>query len=421
MMDKRSIIGFVLLAALLTFWMSWNSKNSEKEQAAKKRSEDSIAKIEQEKQPVTEKNAVISSDTSLNKVLRDTLKFVNRDSLREVMGKASYGAFAGAAKGEDKPVILENEKIKLWIFPRGGRVGQVEIKGVKRYAPKGEVKQPLLLFTPDSTRFGLEFFDRDRRRFNSDSLFFTPESSNVSVKGNDSGSVRMRLYTDTSRAAYIEYLYTLRGNSFMAGVNITFSGCQSLFADDQGAIDLVWSMKTPQQEKTVENERAVSTVVFLFDGEEDVESLSETDDESKKLNGQVKWVSFKQQYFSSVLIANDHFANNAEGTVRVPSDPFSVKAMHAVVPVPFGGSEKETFPIRAYFGPNEYSELKSHGIFLDRQLSLGASIFGTLNRYVFIPLFSWLGDMFPFNYGLVILLLTVIVKIVLYPIAYKSF
>jgi YidC/Oxa1 family membrane protein insertase len=419
-MDRKTIIGFVLIATLLTVWMTWNSKKGQLEAEVKKRHDDSIERVNDSVKRVD--LAVANSkkkrfDDSIAAIAaKDTLHQYNPDSIRNAQRLEAYGVFKAASKGENKTITLENEKMKISILSKGGRIGQVELKGIKTWDGK-----PLILFGPDSSHFGIAFFDKSRRRFNTDSLYFSTDAKDVNVSGNDSGSVSMRLYTDSAKTNYIEYLYSLRGNTYMAGFVITFSGANTILADDQSSVDLEWTQKAPSQEKSLKNQQMVSTVSYLFDGEEEVEHLSVSEAETKPVTGELKWVSFRQQYFSSILIAGTHFTNGANVAVNIPSDPFHVKGMSTMVPVPFGRSAKESFPMRFYFGPNEYSELKSHGLHLENQIDLGWNFFGTLNRYVFIPLFSWLGDVFPNNYGLVILLLTIIVKIVLFPIAYKSF
>jgi YidC/Oxa1 family membrane protein insertase len=297
----------------------------------------------------------------------------------------------------------------------GGRIGQVELKGMKTSAG-----QPLVLFRNDSTHFGISFFDQDRRRFDTDSLYFSVEGKGFAVGGNDSNAIRLRLYADSAKTKYIEYVYSLRGNTYMLGCTANFVGFNSVLPPDEGTFDLEWSMNTPPQEKNIESERGVASVFYNFLGEEGIEYLSENKDEKKELTGEVKWISFKQQYFSSILIAETKFPNGVMVGVKKPSDPYTVKSMTALIPIPFGRTANESFPMHFYFGPNKFSELQSHKIHLEREINLGSSLFGWLNRNFFLPIFSWLGNNIA-SYGLVILLLTIIVKIIMFPIAYKSF
>lgn len=412
-MDKKSILGFVLIAVILVVWMTINSNNTAKEAALKKRYDDSVALASANQKALADMVAKHKAD-SIALLPKDTATVAGNDTMPAVVKPKVYVAFSTVSK-ENTPVVIENEKLKATIFPLGGRIGEVELKGLKTSAGK-----PLILFRADSTHFGISFFDKDRRRLNTDSLYFKIEGKGFAVAGNDSNAIRVRLYADTTQAKYIEYLYTLRGNSYMLGCTVSFVGLNDVFPSDQSYVDLNWSMYTPSQEKSITNERAVASVFYNFAGEEGIENLSHTESEKKDLTGEIKWISFKQQYFSSVLIAGTKFNNGVNVAVTLPSDPFLVKGMQTVVPISIGHSAQESFPMRFYFGPNKFSELKSHDIHLERQIDLGWGLFGWLNRFLFIPLFSFLGSHIA-SYGLVILLLTIIVKIVMFPIAYKSF
>jgi YidC/Oxa1 family membrane protein insertase len=417
-MDKKSIIGFVLIAVILVVWMTINSNNTAKEAALQKKKDDSIARVDSIRRVADAITAKRKADSiALLPKEKDTVQVVTVAGTDSVIiaPKKAYHVFDDALKGDNTPVVIENEKLKASIFPRGGRIGEVELKGLKTSAGK-----PLILFRPDSTHFGLAFFDKEDRRFNTDSLYFTIEGKGFSVAGNDSSSIAVRLYADTLKDKYIEYLYSLRGNTYMLGCTINFVGFDKVFPTSQSFVDLDWSMNTPQQEKAIKNEQAISTVYFNFAGEEGVEYLSVSENEKKDVTGELKWISFKQQYFSSVLIAGSKFNNGTKVSVAMPSDPFTVKRMGANVIIPLNRTAKESFPMRFYFGPNGFAELKSHGLHLERQIDLGWGLFGWLNRFIFIPLFSFLGSHIA-SYGLVILLLTIIVKIVMFPIAYKSF
>lgn len=412
-MDRRSLTGFIIIAVVVTVWMMYYQSNKKEEEAIAQHQADSIAYVDSVRQLEAAAKAKKSEDSLKKVVAADTT--LNLDSVREAGRLQPYGAFASSAKGNNSPVTIENEKMKIWIYPRGGKIGQVELKGLKTHSGK-----PLNLFFPDSTHFGMGFFDSKSRRLNTDTLYFASDDKNKVAAGKDSASVAFRLFADSAHTSYIEYRYTLAAQSYMPGLKVSFVNLNQVFST-QPNIDINWSMHTPQQEKTVKNERMVSTVYYYFDGEDALEDLDLAKDEKEKITGQPKWVSFKQQYFSSILIADTHFENSGEAEVNVPADPFTVKKMRATMPMPYKGAANESFGMHFYFGPNDYHQLKSYNMNFEKQLNLGWGIFGGLNRWVFIPVFNWLGEMIPNNYGLVILLLTIIVKIILFPIAYKSF
>ena len=402
--------------------MTINSNNNQKAALAQAHIQDSLNRIDSLSY-IAQKRKQDSINKIAAAIAKDTT--INQDSIKKVAvakEKLPYGAFYNSSKGENIPVVIQNEKLKATIYPRGGRIGEVELKGIKTSAGK-----PLILFSADSTHFGLAFFDQQRRRLNTDSLYFHAEGKGFTVEGKDSSAIAFRLYADSSNnSRYIEYLYSLRGNSNLVGCAISFVGFDKIFPDDQTDVDLNWSMNPPSQEKSIDNQRTVETVFYNFDGEEGVENLKEHGDDARGAtdadlkSANTKWVSFKQQYFSSILFAKNKFDKGAEMGIRTPTNLFEVKAMSTTLPIVLQHKATETFPMTFYFGPNKFSELKSYNLHFEREINLGVSIFGWLNRFIFIPLFTWLSSNIA-NYGLVILLLTIIVKIFLFPIAYKAF
>ncbi len=411
-MDRKSLLGLAIIALLLTLWMTWG--NGDKEDASvRQREEDSLAKIELLRQQEFAAIQKRKEDSLLAVAAKDTT--FNLDQYKEKQDRARLGFFYSASTGTNDPIVIENSKIKAQLYPLGGMIGQVELKGVKTHDGK-----PLLLFKPDSTRFGLEFFDVQRRRFQTDSLYFKSTVEATVATAKTPASIAWRLYADSSTTTYIEYKYTLKENDYMLGCVISFVGCDKLFASDAKILDLVWTQKMPTQEKNIKNERITATVHYRFNEDENLEYLSETEAEVKDVTGALKWVSFKQQYFSSFIIADKKFENGATLGVGLASDPFTVKTASALLPIPFNRTANESFGLKFYFGPNDFHQLESYDLMMEDEINLGWSIFGGLNRYVFMPIFDWLGS-FGWNYGLVILLLTFIVKIMLFPIAYKSY
>lgn len=411
-MDRKSLLGLAIIALLLTWWWSMNSNDNEAE-AERKRKADSVELVNLEAQKKAAEALKKKEDSLLAERLKDTT-FSMAKFLKEE-GEKKYGAFYPVSTGANEAIVMENSKVKATLYPRGGMIGQVELVGVK--TNKG---LPLLLFTADSTRFGLEFFDVQRRRFKTDSLYFQPTVTATKATAAAPASVTFRLPADSTNTSYIEYKYTLNENEYMVALNISFVGCERIFSSDTKAVDLVWVQKLPVQEKNLETERRASTVWYRFNEDENIENLSESESEAKDVTGNLKWISFKNQYFSSIVIADKTFDDGASLAIQTASDPFTVKTAAATLPIPFGKTGAENFGMKFYFGPNDYHLLQSYGLMLDRQIYLGWGIFGWLNKFIFIPVFDWLGS-FGWNYAIVILLLTIIVKILLFPIAYKSY
>jgi YidC/Oxa1 family membrane protein insertase len=411
-MDRKSLLGLAIIALLLTIWWSMG-KNDKQDEAEIQRKADSAYAANLDAQKKAAEAQKRKDDSLLLERAKDTT--FSLEKFQQEQGRAKYGVFYGASTGENNAVIIENSKVKATLYPRGGMVGQVELLGVKTHNG-----QPLLLYSADSTRFGLEFFDIQRRRFKTDSLFFKETVTAKKATATAPASVTFRLTADSLGTSYIEYTYTLKEDDYMLALNISFVGCEKIFSADTRFIDLVWAQKMPSQEKNLKNERMASTVWYRFHEDENIENLSESESEAKDVTGQLKWVAFKNQYFSSIIIADQKFDDGASLGISLASDPFAVKSATATLPIPYGKTSSENFGMKFYFGPNDYHLLKSYDLMLEREIYLGWGIFGWLNKFVFMPIFDWLGS-FGWNYGIVILLLTIIVKILLFPIAYKSY
>lgn len=386
--------------------MTYTSSTKEKEAQTAKRYNDSIARIENQKKAVEAAKAKQNADSIAKLVAQDTT--LNSDSLLAVKKLQAWGQFSSSASGDTGTIVLENEKLKAIISPRGGRITSVLLKGYRTYDTL-----PLYLYNADSSNFGLSFFDTQRRRISTDSLYFRQIKSSAE-------NVVMRLYADNSQDTYIEYNYSLSKSSNLVTCVLNFSNAGKLVSADQNEFLLNWGMHTPSQEKNLDNQRKASTLYYQLEGEDGVEELSLTEDETETPTGELKWVSFKQQYFTSTLIADTKFGRDATLTVRTPSNPRAVKAMGVETAIPISKEPIQHFGMKFYFGPTKYKELKELGLGFEKQIDLGSSILGWLNKELIMPVFTWLSTLFS-SYGIVILLLTIFVKILLFPIAYKSF
>lgn len=411
-MDRKSLLGLAIIAMLLTLWLTWD--NGDKAEEAKRLQEqDSLAKVDQLAREKFTADQKKKEDSLLAIAAKDSA--FDLGNYRESKVREKMGAFFSASTGTNTPIVIENNKIKATTLPLGGMIGQVELLGVKTHSGN-----PLILFTSDSARFGLEFFDVKRRRFKTDSLFFKGTVETAKATAAKPASVTYRLYADSLASTYIEYKYTLKENDYLVHLDISMVGCDKLFSSDTKILDLVWVQKYPSQEKNLKNERMVASVFYRFNEDENIENLSEAEPERKDVTGALKWVAFKQQYFSSIIIADKKFEDGANLGIAIPSDPFHVKSASATLPVPFNKTASEQFGLQFYFGPNDYHQLESYNLMLEQEIYLGWGIFGWLNKWVFMPVFDWLYG-FNWNVGIVILLLTLIVKILLFPIAYKSY
>jgi len=340
--------------------------------------------------------------------------------------KEQLGVFAGSAAGTKESYTIESDLLKLRFSSKGGKIDYVELKKYKTWDGR-----PLILMDDDSLHFGFHFF-MNNRDVNTDNLYFRPAlqfsgKSTLSVTGKDSLQFAMRLYVDASDTSlstgkYIEFVYTVKGDQYMMGLRLNFVGMSDVIDPGTKFLVLNWEDNLKRQEKSLKMERMNSTVYYKY-FEDKVDYLSETKDQLKDLkNERVQWISFKQQFFSSSIIAENYFTDPKVRTNTLPRNNRYMRSMSAEAGIPFSAAETKSIPMSMYFGPNKFYVLKSYGLGLERQIPLGWSFapMAWINIWAVIPVFTFFGN-FGWNYGIIILILTILLKIVLFPIAFKTY
>jgi YidC/Oxa1 family membrane protein insertase len=206
----------------------------------------------------------------------------------------------------------------------------------------------------------------------------------------------------------------------MIDFNINTIGMADVIATNISYLNLDWEMDLHRMEKSRKNEMNVTTVHYKFLND-DVDKLRETRDGTETLSTSLRWISFKQQFFSSVLIAENNFGSAVVSTESYEENNEDLlKRMTATIDIPYNSRENNNIPLHLYFGPNHFNTLKSYDLALEEQIPLGWPLFGWINRYAVIPVFNYL-DSFNLNYGIIILILTLMLKLVLFPIAFKTY
>ncbi|UEG51617.1 membrane protein insertase YidC [Mucilaginibacter daejeonensis] len=388
-MDRNTLTGLVLIAAILigSFFLM---KPSEEE---------------------TKKARQIEHLDSLKKAgaLKKAPAVAKNDTANKVVDSAALKApFGASTVGSEQLITLENKDVRVKLSTRGGRVYSVELKEFKTYD-----KKPLILFDGTNNEFGLKF-TAGSTVVNTNERYFTPTGTDVKVAGTDSSSVTLRLsYSPTQ---YVDYVYSLAPTGYKLGYTIKLTGLDNVVANSK-ALNLNWSASLRKQEKDIKQERQYSTVYFK-NTEDNPDYLSLTKDETKQIADQkIEWVSFKQHFFSNVLIAQQGFdkVNLAVSTDINSPDVRQMKAGLTLI-----SNNTGTYPMEFYFGPNRFSTLQKQGHELEKQIDLGWGPLKFINRWAVIPVFNFLQN-FHWNMGFVILALTVLLKLVLSPLTYKSY
>ncbi|MBR4119653.1 MAG: membrane protein insertase YidC [Bacteroidales bacterium] len=397
-MDKNTIIGFLLMAALL-FGYSWLNQPTQ-EELAQARYNDSIAKV----QAIELQKMLDTKQEPIAEVL-DSVEL-------DAKIKSQYGAFSQASQGESKKISLSNNLLDLEFNTKGGALSKATLKEYSRYD-----SLPVVLFDESDNEFGFIFKSSGRVVYTKD-LYFTPQVTSDTT-------LVMTLTSDEGSKFNIKY--TLPSDSYMVDVQITQEGMEKVLPHNMTNLDFTWEQKLRSQEKGRTFEERNSTLMYKRIGEE-VDELSETGEDSENMQLGIKWIGFKNQFFSSVLIADKRFNGAQLYSKAIEGDSAYLKAYKAETSFEYNPINPEGPSYRIFLGPNLYPLLKSYDsgvedseeLNLDNLVPLGWTLFRWINTILIIPVFTFLGQYID-NYGIIILLLTIIIKIIILPLTYKSY
>lgn len=403
-MDKNTITGFVLIGILL-FAFSWFNQPSPEQIEAQRRYQDSIAKIDYQRQLEEQ-----------NKTAEQTLPaeiLALPDSAKALQLQQAFGGFTDAMTGTNESVTLENELVEVKFNTKGGHLSFARLKEYETYD-----SLPLILFDEQQTSLNLALITATNKVLNSKDLYFTP------VRGNDPHSLTMRL--NAGGGAYLDFTYTLPPNEYRMGFTIQGHGLNGILSPTTTSFDLTWKQTARQLEKG-RNYEDKYTALYYRKMSGDVDNLSESGNDSEKVEERLNWIAYKNKFFSTVLIANKGF-ESATLDSKALTDPGVLMDFSAAATIPFDLQGQTPTALQYYIGPNQYGLLHAYDkgvasedrLELDRLVPLGASIFRVINKYFIIPVFDFLGQYIS-SYGLIIFLLTLLVKIILFPLTYKSY
>lgn len=425
-MDKKSIIGIVLIFAILVVFSIINQPSKEEIEAARLR-RDSIAKVEAERELILkqqqEQTAEITSLTAADSINPETQLAEKTNEL---------GVFGNAAIGEEQFYTLENNLMKITFTNKGGRIYSVELKNYQTHD-----SLPLILFDGPETQFGLNFFAQNRS-IQTNQLYFTPLNSRSQTivtgpevkfgsegkikfnKENPGGKESFTFRLEVAPGSFMEYEYTLEYNSFLVDFNVNLQGMNQYIAGNQAYLNLNWTFDVPRQERKSQfGEDTYTNIMYKF-FEDDVDNLSKTKSDEENLSTRLKWIGFKQLFFNSTIIANESFSNAQIKQTKFEDNPKYLANFTADISIAYEGKPTENTGMQFYFGPNHYQTLKQYNIDLENQVYLGYVIVSWVNKYLIIPIFNFLRKYID-NFGLIILLLTIFIKTILFPFTYKSY
>jgi YidC/Oxa1 family membrane protein insertase len=401
-MDRSSIIGIILIAGILIGY-TLLTKPSRQELAEQKRLADSVR--------------IAEISTAADKAKNATFDSIPRqaDLSSPVVQNQNLGIYSSHSKGDAKYYTLENNKLKLVFSTLGGKPFRVELKDYKNY-----LKEPLVLFEGDSSLMGLEFFSDGRTISTSDLFFNTNQVSSDVVVADSPGKITFRLPVDSLGKAFIEYTYTMYPDKYMIDFDVKMSGMDSYRTDN---VQLKWEVYSPQQEMGRVNEESYTNICYRYlDGDvEKFKTRSKKPVQEITESTKIQWVAYKQQFFSSVLLSDKAgFEGGYMKSEVQPAESKYIQKFSSELSLAYNRTPEYSAPFHFYFGPNHFQTLKRSGFKLEELVTLGGSIIRWINAFVVIPIFNWL-DNFISSYGIIILLLTIIIKVALLPLTYRSY
>ena len=397
MNEKRSsVVGFALIGIIMLVFTWYNTKQVEKrQQEAMVR--DSLATAAALERGELQEPAAAAADTAAV----DAEAIPDEEAYR-------HAYLQEASRAETEYFTLENDKLRVRISSLGAQPYEVQVKDYYTYD-----SSDLILIRPDKSLFDLEM-NTDQWLNTSDLHFRLAESTD--------STLTLRLQFEDN--AWMDAVYSLASDSYMLGYQLHFVGMDQVLDRRTGQLNLKWVVDVPRLEKGYQNERNYSGVAYKYMANNEVKSLGKRRDSSEEsFNSSLRWVGFQQQFFSAILVAENGFPAGKLVNQFYPENQEDGSLMQSGANLSVALDTRSTdftVPFRFYFGPNHFYTLKGYDEGFEKIIPLGGRVIGTISRFVIIPTFNWLSK-FIRSYGLIILLLTILIKLVISPLTWQSY
>ena len=402
-MDKNSVIGFVLIGLILVGFTFFQSKQA-REAARIQRQLDSAAAVEA---AARYKADSLRQAEAIEKAAREgaPAQEVEAAPVERIYQDA---ALENSTRKVSSLLTLSNDKLEVVINTKGAQPYSVRLKDYVTYDSTA-----LYLVQPEKASLGIRIYTGEYIN-TKDFVFDVAESSDN----------RVVLRLPFTGGGYIQQSYSLQEGSYMVSDTLTFNGMDGVVPRKVSQFDIEWSNIIPRLEKGYKNEKQYSKGAWWYEGENGIEEFAEGKDASKKIDAKVKWIAFQQQFFPSIFTAGDNFSS-AEVSIRYsdekdPERDLMACQMRLKHEYDRSQGATVTVPMSMYFGPDDYNILRSYGLKYDKLVPLGGWMVGWISRFIIIPIFHFLGS-FLSNFGLIILIMTILLKLVISPLTIKSY
>ena len=414
-MDRNTIVGLLLIFCIFLGFSFYNSSKHKKEQQEKAAIEavnkiqdteyeeqDTISEVEPQSAPQTAEQTTIPQHSHSS-----NLPFYTPDTLAT-------------------PVyVVETEKAIYHFSKLGGYLSFALLKDIYGYAPKGEQKPPLTIYDGANCGMNIDLMLQNQSIIKTQHCYFDSEQQDTLIINEKNNTLSLKLYPlhegEKDQNSYIEYIYTFKNDDYSFGFSINYVNMQNYLYPNTNVFTLQWDAALKNVERNFDAEKNATTLLFM-DNLNKVDELSPTKLEKKDFSSQLKWVSFKQQFFTTVLIADSGYFSSGQLASTLKDTPPVLKNLTANLEFDVQNLNNGAFNMSMYVGPNQYKLLKTYHLNLERQVPIGWGFFllHWINRGAVIPIFDWLSK-YAISYGIIILIITILLKIVLLPIAYKTY
>jgi YidC/Oxa1 family membrane protein insertase len=393
-MNKNTIIGFLLIGVIM-FGFTWYQSRQYQEQMEAQAQLDSIARVEQ--------MAAMAMDS-----IRKAQGIVEETDVKVAVIPAYKDTMLTSARMAESSIYrLANDKMEIEFTTRGAQPYSVKLNDYMSYDSTA-----LYLIRPEMSRYDIRLYAGEN---------INTKDFNFEVVEHSDSVLVMRL--PFSNGGYIQQRYALSADSYSLYNELSLVGLDGIIPRNVSMLDIDWNVVIPRLEKGYRYEKQYSMLDYYFTGDEKPEQIARGKDDSERVDTKVKWFAFQQQFFSAIMTASNEFAS-ADFAVKYfnEDDPSkNLMACSAKLRSDFNIAGGDVvLPYEFYFGPNDYNTLKKYDLKYEKIIPLGGWLVGWISRFVIIPCFNFLGK-FISNYGLIILLMTILIRIVILPLTIKSY
>ena len=429
-MDKKSIIGLVLIFGIFVGYTFWRTPEPKKETPKKTEVNDTTGGKQQDPNDTLAATQVEGQTAADSTAVDSTAAVAQNNETNELLRHTKASMFGDLVASEGEILKITTQRLAVELNTLGAQINKVTLADYQTY-----YKSPLILITPGTENLNLSFSDK-KNQVQTQYLLFKPyingkewNGDSLNVENGDSTIVSLRADISgaldsaaTAGKSYLEFAYTFRGDSYEVGFDVRFVGLDTmvLFGDRSS---IVWKNTMLRQEKNREGTRSERsfTSIYFKPPTDDVDHLSDGKDDRKDLKTKLEWVAFKQQYFCAILTAESHPFENADFMVKTDAkgkDKDYLTDMEASMDVDLSSKEMK---MGFYFGPTKHRDLKAFDRDFDKMLPLGWTFISkNISRWLIIPAFNFL-EQFNWNYGIIIIVFTLLIRLLLLPLVYKSY